>query len=318
MSNYSSTNSQLFNIANRALQGVENTRGAVYSLGARPVSVGAVKSKYTVGAKPHRKPIPDFTSMFGITDSTSQQANYLNQQLDGYLRKYFPHINACLKTVPEDWLCQVISGVRPYGGHDTAFELVWQRHRDRINRASSGKQEELLSLFSGRGFSLPPGAMVAATLELNRTTLDELNDANREILLKDADLKKEVLLFAEEKAIQYKLGLMQTMVGFCQVWMRFPDADLERAKAKSAAMAAYYDAVSSYYNVDVAFEELKLKADQLRVNTDLESDRNRVAAGSQNDGRAGGLGAVASAFGTTAANAAAAAGTLVAQIETGG
>jgi len=318
MSNYGSTNNQLFGLANRAIQGVENSRTAIYSLGNRPASVGTVRSKYTVGSKPFRKPVPDFTAMFGITDSTSQQARLLNGLLDDYIKKYFPHINACLKTVPEEWLCNVISGVRPYGAHDTVFALVWQRHRDRIERAAGSSQANLMATFSGRGFSLPPGALIAAATELNRTSLDQLNDANREILLKDADIKKEILLFAEEKAIQYKLGLMQTMVGFCQVWMKFPDADLERAKAKSAAMAAYYSAVSSYYNVDIAFEEMKLKAEQLRVNTDLESDRNHIEASSKNDGRAGGLGAAASAFGSIAGNAAAAAGTLVAQIETGG
>lgn len=300
--------------ASRALQGVENTQRAMFNLTTRPPGITDAVFNATL-TKPNTGSPPRFTDIVKSGDSTVfSLASDLDELADEYMAKYFPAISSGLKTLPEEWLINVISGVKPFGIDSTIFDLVWQKARDRAASAKRSEQRSLEAGMSARGFSLPPGSLVDLSLKLNQRVSDELADVNREQAIKDAEIKHELLKFAEEQALKYKLGLMQAMADFYRVWATIPNTDIEYAKVRASAMSDFYRALSSYYNVEIAFEELKLKAEQLRTGVIIANEENRVRAfdAAQKDM---GLGSAAQAFGTVASGAASAAGSIIAQIE---
>lgn len=313
MSEYTSTTSALMDFAREALMGVENTQRMIWNSATNPPGASDATFDVTL-TRPNLKEPPKFSDVFEYGDRTNPEVMRLNDEADAFLAKYFPAINACLKTLPEEWLCNVISGVKPFGIDSTIFDLVWQKARDRSTRARLSEQRNLESGMSARGFSIPPGALVDLSIKLQQRVSDDLSDVNREQAIKDADIKKEILLFAEEQALKYKLGLMQVMGDLYRVWAVIPNNDIERAKVRAQAWASYYSAMGSYYNVEVAFEELKLKAAQADSNVQLANTENDIKAfaASQMDK---GLGDAARAFGQIAANASGAASSLVAQVE---
>lgn len=319
MSGYDSTTQKLLDLAKTAMQQVGYTRSNIIQLsgGGKTASTPDQHSNYKVsnGFLDSLEEPPPFTDFLGGEfDMTDIQIEKLNQEADRYMQKYFPAISQCLRTLPEEWLCGVISGLKPYGMDDTVFDLIWQKQRDREQASRQSTQRTLEATMSSRGFSLPPGVLVDMSMALANKSADALQDVNRDVTIKQAEIKLDLLKFAEGEALRYKLGLMQAMADLYKVWAVIPEQDIARAEARSRAMAAYYQAIGAYYNVEEAFEQLKLRAEELRVNTELQNVQLNIAAVKQQT-ELSGLGDAATAFGAIAAGAANAASSLVAQIE---
>ena len=319
-SNYSASTDFLQKLANSAMLQVDNTRSMIWNL-IEPTNDFAYLREpdftYSV-SKPSLGTPPKLSDVLDLGDTTDTRLEKLNADAAAWMDKFFPSMDKCLRELPEDWLCGVISGVKPFGQDATVFELVWHRARDRAYRTMATEQRQLEAAFTGRGFTLPPGAMVAALGEAAERADTAILDVNREQAIKDAEIKLEILKFAEQQALTYKLGILQALADFYRQWIALPDQDLERARLKAQALSSLYSALSSYYNVEVAFEELGLKAKQADVQTDLEVDRNRITNRKNSDasGKAAALANAARAFGAVASQAAASAGTHTAEIET--
>lgn len=319
MSNYAESTAFLQALANEAILEVRNTRGSIVSLTEPNSDNTALRHpdfKYTV-TKPSLGPAPRLSDVLELGDSTDAWLQKLDADADAWMAKYFPAMSAGLQTLPEDWLCGVIAGTKPFGMDQTVFELVWHRARDRAYRTMASEQTALEAAFTGRGFTLPPGALVAQMADSAERAGNAILEVNREQAIKDAEIKLELLKFALEQALNYKRGILQALADFTRQWISMPDHDLERARIKAQATSTLYSALSSYYNVEVAFEELKLKAKQTDVETDLADDRNRIANRQAADaaGKANALGQATRAMGDIAAQAASSAGTLTAEIE---
>lgn len=269
---------------------------------------------YAVGL--FTQPPPPTFSDIDIEDSTAIEIARLNDEVEAWIAKYFPELNACLKSLPEEWLCKIISGSDPYGDSEAVLTLMWHEARDRAYRASNTERRTLDALFSNRGFTSPPGTLVQLTIEAEQRASQAIADLNRAETVRMLELKVELIKFAEEQAIKLKLGIMASLAAFYNAWISMPNVSIERAKVRAQAQAALYAALSSYYNVELGFEELRLKAATAEVQTQIDVDRNKIAAFSSNRS-ADALGQAVTGFSNISAAAANAASTLNAQITTG-
>lgn len=267
--------------------------------------------------KPNIEAPPKFSDIFDGGDSSPSVLQWLNGQSDQWITKYFPSINGGLRTIPDDWLVRIISGQSPLGHSATYFELAWHRARDRAQRTVDSETAQIASEFSARGFSLPTGAYVDAVGKAQRRATDAILEVNREEALKDADIKLELLKFAEQQALQYKVGIMGAMADFYGKWLVLPDKDIERARIKAQAMTSFYAALGNYYNVELSFEELGMRAKQLKADVDLGVDRTRVANLQSDASTNAALGQAVRGFADISAQAAGAAGSLTAEIVAG-
>lgn len=290
----------------------------------------AINSSYRIGgnAKPTLKetnfnlainPInidepPKFSDLFDGADNADAVIADLNDKVDEWLAKYFPSINGQFQNVPEDWLVGVISGVKPFGIDSTIFDLVWHKARDRAYRTTHSEQRTLEANFSARGFSLPSGALVDALAQSEQRASDAVLDVNRDEAIKDADIKNDILKYAVGVASQLKQGILQTSAEFFKAYYSVYGLDNDTARIKAQAYNAYYNALASYYGVEVSWEELRLRAESAKVGTDGDIDRNRISVFAT-DGAAAAHAQAVRGFADVSASAASAAGTLVATIE---
>jgi hypothetical protein len=134
--------------------------------------------------------------------------------------------------------------------------------------------------------------------------------------MKDAEIKVDLLKHAMSLAVQLKLGVMNAAADFYRVWATLPDKDYEAARIKAQAMSAFYAALSSYYQVELGFQELTLKAATADAEVDIAVDRNRLTHESHFGSTASALGTAVSSFANIAAQAALSGGTLAADVET--
>ena len=231
---------------------------------------------------PTLQPPPQFSDLFPGTDSTSSEVQRLDAEVEKWLDKYFPEINACLRDKPEQWLCKIISGSDPFADSQHVVDLLWHQARDRAYRAATSEARTIHATYSERGFSLPPGVAVRLVVEAEQRASQAAADVNREQTGRMMELKVDLLKFAEEQAVRLKLGIMDALRAFYVTWSTIPDKDIERARVRAQAQASLYGALSSYYNVQVAFEQLRLRAAEAGVETQLNIDRNKIAAFSAN------------------------------------
>ena len=311
---YAETTAFLQSQATNALVQAQNNASRIYSL---PPAVNTRDPSFSVElTKPNIGPPPTFGDLFQGGDSTDPTIQYLNEQSDVWIQKYFPSISGCLRNVPDDWLCGVISGVKPFGIDSTIFDLVWHNARDRAYRTRATETRTLEADFSARGFSIPPAALVDSITRAEQRASDAILEVNVQQAIKDADIKNQLLQFAVQQSITYKLGIMNSLVDFYRTWLTVPDKDIERARIKAQAMSALYGALSSYYGVEISFEELRLRAAQLEADVDLGVDRNALTRQGNFSSTASALGQAVSSFANIAAQANVAGGSLTAQIET--
>lgn len=265
--------------------------------------------------KPNIGPPPTFSDLFP-GDTTDETIKYLDNEVEEWIDKYFPELNACLRSTPEEWLCGILTGSKPFGLDKAVFDTVWNEGRDRAYRAANTEVKTLEAEFSNRGFSLPPGAMVDMVIQAEQRASQAIADVNRTETVRAAEIKLDLLKFAEEQAIKLKLGIMDALRQFYVAWMQVPDKDIEKARIRAQAQASLYAALSSYYNVELGFEELRLRAAQADVAAILDVDKNKIAAFSSNRA-ADALANAVRGFSDVSAAAANAGSTLVAQISTG-
>lgn len=259
---------------------------------------------------------PKLSDLLTDVDTTEATARFLDKEAEAWLDKYFPELNKCLRDTPEKWLCGIITGEAPLGMSQAAFEAVWHEGRDRAYRAQRTETQQIKAAFSVRGFALPPGAMAAALSQSEERASDAIAAVNREQTNRDAEIKLDLLKFAEEQAIRLKLGIMQSMADFYRQWILMPDRDIERQRVKAQMYASFQGALSSYHNVELGFEQLRLRAAEAKQGALSDSDRSRIAAFSAAQPGAA-LASASNGFADIAASAANAQSTFAADILTG-
>lgn len=310
-SSYSDTTSDLFGVVKTAIDRATMTAGRI-AIGNN-AQLKEQGLSHEVGSISLGAP-PKFSDLFTSSDNANALIGQLDGKVDSWLEKYFPSINGGFKNQPEDWVLGVISGVKPFGIDSTIFDLVWQKARDRAYRTAAGERATLGAAFSRRGFSLPPGAMIDAMAQSEQRATDSVLDVNRDQAMKDAEIKNDILKHATSLAAQLKMGILNTSAEFFRTYYSVYNLDNETARVRAQAYNSYYSALSAYYNVEVSWEELRLRSQQAGAEIALGIDRNRVA--NVTYGNTAAAHAQASrGFASIAQGAVGAAGSLTAQIE---
>ena len=312
--NYDPTTSTLFATATTAID--RATMIAARIGGSDKPNLRETRFSHTVEPLNLDAP-PKFSDLFAGADNANSIITQLDDQVDEWLAKYFPAVNGGLQSGTEDWCIGVISGVHPFGVDSTVFDLVWHKARDRAYRTTRSEQRTLEASFSARGFTLPPGALVDAISASEQRATDAVLDVSRDQAIKDADIKVEILKHATSIAAQLKTAILNTSADFFRAYYSVYGLDNDTARIRAQAYSAYYSALSTYYNVEVSWEDLRMRAKTAGAETDMALDRNRIALYSEN-GAAAAHAQASRGFADIAASASAAASTLVAEIETGG
>lgn len=227
-------------------------------------------------------PPPKFSDLFPGADGTSAELVRLDSEVDKWFGRYFPEFDACLRDKPEEWACKILSGTDPYADSKAVLDLLWHEARDRAYRVGASERRSIDASYSDRGFPLPPGVAIRLGVEAEQRASQAIADINRQQTGRMLELKVELIKFAEEQAIRLKLGVLDSLRSFYTAWISLPDKDIERARVQAQAQASLYGALSSYYNVQLGFEGLRLRAAEADVEAALGIDRNKIAAFTSN------------------------------------
>lgn len=310
MSTYSDTKDDLIGVLNTALNYASLEAGRIQS-NQRP---SLNESRFNYQARDPNLTAPTFADIFS-GGSAGGDIAAISGQVEGLIGTYFPNIAGTLAGIPEQFLADVLGGVKPFGIDSTIFDLVWNQARDRAYRQGASAARTREAEYSARGFTLPPGALIAANLDADRATHDGLLDVSRDQAMKDAEIKQDILKFAAQTAAQLKSGILAAVSDLFRAYTQLYGNDVDKARARAQAYTAFYGALSNYYGVELGFERIKLEAAETTSQVNSQIDRNRIALFGETSSSSA-VGQATQAFANVAAAAASSAGSLVAQFET--
>ena len=298
--------------AEQAMRTARETASRIHGQG---VSLSGASFDYTPSVPVLVEP-PRFSDLFVGSDGTSAEVIRLNGEVDAWIAKYFPDLPGALRHTPEQWVSGILGGSDPFGDSKQVLDTLWHEARDRAARSASSTRRTLEAAFSERGFITPPGILVRLSAEAEREAQQAVADVNRSETVKMAELKIELVKFAAEVAVRLKLGIMESLRAFYMAWISLPDKDIERERVRAQAQASLYSALSSYHNVQLGFEQLKLRAAEAKVGAATDGDRNKIAAQS-NGQTASAISNAVRGFADISASAANAQSSLVAEFTAG-
>lgn len=267
-------------------------------------------------SKPNIKAPPSIGDLLA-GDTKADSIQFLNAETEKWLDKYFPNLNSCLKYQPEEWACGILTGQKPFGLNREVFEAVWHEGRDRAYRAASTEQDQIRAEYSLRGFSMPPGAMIAAQRNAEIRASEAIAEVNRVQMMRDAEIKLDLVKFAATTAAQLKTGMMQVLANFYNQWVAVMGRDVDLARSKAQAYSALVSGLTSYYNVELGFEELRLKAAQGKTGAEEATAKMGMQEGEVRAAQYRSLAQAAQAFADAAGSAANAQGSLQAEVYSG-
>lgn len=263
-------------MANRALSQASSIASRI-RINDGIASINKHDLKYTFNKPYIREPILSLSELL-----PNNVDNDLIKFLDGlasqWVEKYFPRLTECLRTSPEDWLCKVINGIDPYGNSSLIFNSIWNQARDNAYKTGNSTKNQIYTDFSNRGFSIPNGALMASIYRAEEQVNDLIADANRDAMQSAIQLQADLLKFALEEAIKLKIGIISALGEFYNNWLKLPNNAVELAKAKASIVNSYYNALASYYDVEIALEKLSLEAAGKQLDSENDYEKLKVAA----------------------------------------
>jgi len=289
---YNATTAQLFSAASaaisRASQSASNINRVSVSVPTPPFTYtgdipklsysGNVPAfNYTPGSIDIGE-APKFSDLLDGADNSNPLINELNGIVDGWMDKYFPAINGSFQNLTEDWCASIIGGTQPFGTSSTIFEMVWQQARDRAYRTATSEQRQLDATFSSRGFSMPVGALADLISQSEQAATSAILDVSRDQAIKDADIKVDLLKHATTIASSLKLGILNASADYFKAIYAVHGTAIEKARIQAQLYATYYSALSSYTNVEVSVEELRLRAAQVQATVALNGEDLKLRA----------------------------------------
>ncbi|MCM2317793.1 MAG: hypothetical protein NDI93_00505 [Pseudomonas sp.] len=233
---------------------------------------------HTVAGPVMTKPNAPAVSFDG--EENSAMLAWLDGEAEQWFTRFFPELAAANanKDKPEQWLWGIITGSDPFGMAPSAFTAIWNQARDREYRARNSAVDQIRQEFSARGFTLPPGAMVGAIARAEEAATDAIAGVNLAQMIRESEIKVDLLKFAEEQALRLKSGVMQSLADFYRQWISLPDKSHEKGRLQLASYESLNRALNDFYQLEMRLEELRMKAAELRATGGIEESKLRVSA----------------------------------------
>lgn len=227
----------------------------------------------------------------------------LKREIADFLDDWFPSWDGCLKSAVDPWVCSTINGGGV--GLPVAVEnAIWARERERELMETSRLQSESVDAFAARGFSLPGGLLVDEQSKISYAGANKISAASRDRAIKEAEIRIDMLKFAVEKGVQMRLGVLDALVNFLNVFLKVPALAIEKARTLTDAKTKLWDQSSNYHRALIAVAELLFRYKELEVNTKVhQQDIDVNAFTAKIQGQVGAAVAAAEAMGAIAGSA---------------
>ncbi len=146
------------------------------------------------------------------------------------------------------WLERAIDGGATINAQVEA--ALWERDRARLTAEASRATDETLTLWAGRGYALPPGALAHQVLTINMGLSNALNQQSRDIAIKAHADEIESAKFAVQQAIGLRTSAMSAAINFIQALASSMSQAIQLTTGKADALARIASAKAAVFSAE--------------------------------------------------------------------
>ena len=150
-------------------------------------------------------------------------------------------------------------------------EAIWERARSRLAEEWERATDDVMGYWSARGFNLPTGPLQAALRRVNNDFQQKLDDLNREILIKQAELAQNNTQFAHTMSVQLEKHLMDHFNSVA-------DRMLEAAKTTVLILYQIYSEKVKAYGLQVEAKSVEIEALSKTVDAKVAINKGKTDA----------------------------------------
>lgn len=254
--------------------------------------------------------IPNFTPDIDISELLDLASDNtilifqhrFREEFTNFINSYFPDFNEHLTHVHDKLHDMIFNGGT--GLPPSIEQAIHDRARSRIVAEQLSQEGQIYDTFAARGFSMPPGVMLAGIERLRDQTLSRVAETSKDIAIEAAKIEVENLKFAIEKAANYRIDIIRTAVDYIRAhFVTVLDQGVRKAELLVSAKKALWDASTQYFEVLIrngalALDYEKLQTDKSVSNAGLFVDfvtKNASSAATAAIGAAEAMGHIAAA-----------------------
>ena len=226
----------------------------------------------------------------------------LSGQLAGFFNTYYP-LSADAYDEANAWILNQITNGGTGVNKQVAAEL-WQRAREKIIRDARSIENQLTVGYAAKGYSIPPGAMLAKIENARFAGLTASGEAATTIAAKMFDAEVDMIKFAVGQALDARKMAMSAAADYIRAVASAPDSAVRTYNMKDENRARMINAAADWYRSRLSRDEIVLKSKlaememgykiyEERRNMHLDADRVKIDA----------LGKAADVYGKTASAA---------------
>ena len=226
----------------------------------------------------------------------------LSDQLAGFFAKYYP-LAADAYDEASAWIVNQITNGGTGVNEQVAAEL-WQRAREKITCEARSIENQITVGYAAKGYSIPPGAMLAKIENARFAGLTAAGEASTTIASKMFDAEVDMIKFAVSQALEARKMAMSAAADYIRAVASAPDSAIKTYNMKDENRARMINAAADWYRSRLSRDEIVLKSKlaememgykiyEERRNMSLSADRVKIDA----------LGKAADVYGRTASAA---------------
>lgn len=192
----------------------------------------------------------------------------LSDQLADFFATYYPLQSDAFDEATA-WLVNTITnggtGINAY-----VEDAVWQRARDRVVADGRRVEEQIITGYAAKGYSIPPGSMLK---KIERSRFQQAADtgvASTTIAAKQLEIEIETIKFAIGKAIDRRTMAMNAAADYIRTIAASPDAAARVAALNTDTQAKMVSAYSDFYRTRLSRDELVLKSKLAKIDSNVD------------------------------------------------
>lgn len=197
---------------------------------------------------------------------TNYAKNFLDGMNNAWVMKFFPAavpggIDTLLQAVTQSLVPEALQ------------EIMWSRAKAQGMRDNARFEDEQVTTWASRGFSLPSGVL-ANQLMMKQQQLAYTNaDFAAQQAVKALDIQIDGIKFAADLSVKMQLGLINGMNGLIDAYNKVALAEMDHNAAMTSATNQLFGGVTAYYDTLVK-----------SAATDTQSALGRADIGTKQDG----------------------------------
>lgn len=192
-----------------------------------------------------------------------------------WLFQYFP---ASLPGGLDPLLAQITNGTIIT---DAMQEIFWSRAKYQTQRDAARFEDEAITAWAARGFSMPGGVINKQIARKNQELFNANADLAAQQAIKALDIQIDAVKFAAEIGTRLRLGLISGMTALVEAYARLPASAAAYAESVSAARRAAYAAVVEYNKVLIQSAQIKIQVDETNASNYMRAIENQTSFISQ-------------------------------------